>query len=170
MQERVGRMCLVVTVCLCGIVFAILFLTSAGVRKAEADAPAADKVEILFAGEKIYGLKGFSYEAHDSKRPVEDTGKEETVRAYGMVDVKGSILVNPNSELLNKHMENNTSFEIILYIMQDSYPEVIEIRQFRFEGVHVDGRAFQMDSEGYALSTYTFTADGVLSDQAQVVE
>ena len=99
MHKRAGKICLLVTICLSGIVFTILFLTSVAVRKAEAVASASEKVEILFAGERIDGLKGFTYEAHSIK-PSSGTGNADSV-----MKVKGTILVSPNSELLNKRME-----------------------------------------------------------------
>ena len=93
-------------------------------------------------------------------RPVEDPMQEARLGVvYGRLHVKGKILVHSNSELLNKHMDNNTHFQIILSIMQDSYPEGLGLRQLTFDGCHCDDREFQIDSHGYALTTYTFTAD-----------
>jgi len=167
MQKRAGKICLLVTICLSGIVFTILFLTFIGVRKAEAVASTSEKVEILFAGERIDGLQGFTYEAHSIKP---SSGQDKAGSADSVMEVKGTILVSPNSELLNKHMEEDTTFEIALYIMQGSYLEGIETHQFRLEGVSVKDRVFQMDAGGNALSTYAFTAAGVLSDQVQMVD
>jgi hypothetical protein len=64
------------------------------------------------------------------------------------------ILVHSNSELLNKHMDNNTSFQIIVSIMQDSYPEGLGIKQFTFDDFHVDDREFQLDGQSYFMHTY----------------
>lgn len=106
---------------------------------------------------------------------------------YGRLHVKGKILVHSNVEvlaqgyapvggtlveeaelvmdlacpLLNRHMENNTSFQIILSVMQDSYPEGLGLKKFVFDGCHVDDREFQLDSHGYAVTAYTFTADRI---------
>ena len=72
---------------------------------------------------------------------------------------QAEVAMQLTSPLLYEHMENNTSFQIILSIMQDSYPEGLGMKQFTFDGCHVDDREFQIDSHGYALTTYTFTAD-----------
>jgi hypothetical protein len=70
---------------------------------------------------------------------------------------EGTILVDSNSDLLNEFYDNNSSFQVILSIMQDSYPE--GLLQFALDTCHIDDREFQIDSHGYALTTYTFTAD-----------
>jgi hypothetical protein len=72
---------------------------------------------------------------------------------------EGRILVHSDSELLDELYENNTSFQVILSIMQDSYPEGLEI--FYLDMCHVDDREFQLDSHGYALTTYSFNAGNI---------
>jgi hypothetical protein len=126
---------------------------------------AANKTEILFDGEKIHGLKGFTYEVFKDRQDVPGIGMNERIGVvYGRLRVKGKILVHSNSELLNKHMENNTHFQIIMSIKQDSYPEGLGVKMFTFDGCHVDYREFQLDNHGYALTTYTFTADRIRED------
>jgi len=123
---------------------------------------AANKTEILLDGEKIHGLKGFTYKVYKDRQDVPGIGMNERIGVvYGRLRVEGKILVHSNSELLNKHMENNTSFQIIMSIMQDSYPEGLGVKQFTFDGCHVDYREFQLESHGYALTTYIFTADRI---------
>ena len=80
---------------------------------------------------------------------------------YGRLRVEGKILVNSNSELLNQHMENNTHFQIIMTITQDSYPEGLGVKQFTFDGCHLNYREFQLDNHEYGLTTYAFTADRI---------
>jgi hypothetical protein len=123
---------------------------------------AANKTEILFDGEKIHGLEGFTYEVDSERRDVPGIGTtERSGVVYGRLRVKGKILVHSNSELLNGHMENNTHFQIIMSIMQDSYPEGLGVKKFTFDGCHVDRREFQLGSHGYALTTYSFSADRI---------
>jgi len=50
-------------------------------------------------------------------------GGSENILSALFVDVRGKILVHSNSELLDKHMDNNTS----LQIRQESYPEGLNI-------------------------------------------
>ena len=164
MHKRAEKIFLLAAIGVSGIVFTVLLLTSVGVNEAEAVSSTSEKVEILFAGERIDGLQGFTYEAHCIK-PSSATGGADSV-----MEVKGTILVSPNSELLNKRMEEDTTFEIALYIIQGSYLEGMETHQFRLEGVRVKDRVFQMDAGGNALSTYTFTAAEVLSDQVRMVD
>jgi hypothetical protein len=123
---------------------------------------AANKTEILFDGEKIHGLTGFTYKVYKDQQDVPGIGTNERVGVvYGRLRVKGTILVHSNSELLNRHMENNTHFQIVMSIMQDSYPEGLGVKQFTFDGCHVDYREFQLEKSGYGLTTYAFTADRV---------
>lgn len=221
MQKRVGKICLAILVCVFVAVLSVLFLSSVGVEKAEAAVLAANKTEILFDGEEIEGLKGFTYKVYKDRQDVRGIGMNERIGvtyaeaqpdeegelvlttyglplrgvvgmmllpepkglARGRLHVKGKILVACPEEVmdaldptegfidqaeeaarltslvLSGHMDNNTSFQIILSIMQNSYPEGLGIKQFTFDGCHVDDREFQIDSHGYALTTYTFTAD-----------
>lgn len=143
---------------------------------------AANKTDILFDGEKIHGLKGFTYIVCGigmNERTAEGSliyNDDQTIEVQGIglglnagtgasnanMHVKGKILVYSNSELselLNKHLDAGMSFQVILSVMQDSYPEGLGLKQFTFDGCHVDDREFQLDSHGYALTTYTFTSD-----------
>lgn len=123
---------------------------------------AANKTEVLFDGQSIPGLKGFTYKVFKDRQDVRGIGKQERLGVvYGRLNVKGQILVHSNSELLNKHMQSNTSFQIVVQIAQDSYPEALGTKKLTFDGCHVDDREFQLDSHGYGLSTYTFTADRI---------
>ncbi len=95
----------------------------------------------------IYGLKGFTYKVYKDRQDVRGIGMNERIGVtyYQRADdgstfpvltvlfsdglvVKGKILVHSNSELLNKHMDNNTSFQILLSVMQDSYPEGLGLK------------------------------------------
>ncbi len=222
MKKRKGVF-LAVPACLLVVGLAGWFLTSAGAPKAEAAVLAANKTEILFDGEEILGLKGFTYKVYKDRQDVRGLGvKERTGVTYvvGKVDEDGEVtwttyghsprqvaaMMKRNSSpmggsyhvegtvtfisprdvqdlmgdiqpippidfaddasdrtapLLTNHMDNNTSFQIDLSIMQDSYPEGLGIKQFTFDGCHVDDREFQIDSHGYALTTYTFTGDRI---------
>jgi len=123
---------------------------------------AANKTEILFDGEKIHGLSHFSYEVFKDTQDVSAVGSAERVGVvYGCLKTCGLIDVNSNSELLNKHMDNNTHFQIIMSVMQDSYPEGLGMKQFTFDGCHVDKREFALAAHGVGHTTYTFTADRV---------
>ena len=123
---------------------------------------AANKTEILFDGEKIHGLKGFNYEMSKDTQDIGAVGMSERVGVvYGRLKISGTILVYSNSELLNRHMDNNTHFQIVMSIQQDSYPEGLGVKQFTFDGCHVEKREFVLDAHGFALTTYTFTADRV---------
>jgi hypothetical protein len=123
---------------------------------------AANKTDVLFDGEHIHGLKGFTYKVYKDPQDVPGIGRNERIGVvYGRLRVEGKILVHSNSELLNRHMENNTHFQIIMSITQDSYPENLGVKRFTIDGCHVDYREFQLESHGYALTTYTFTADRV---------
>lgn len=155
MQKRVGKICLAVTSCLGVGVLLTVLLTSRGIHNAEAAVLTTNKTEILFDGEKIPELKDFAYNASWSRRPSDDD--------VGVMKIKGRITVHPNSQLLNEHMDANSSFDIIISITQDSHPQGQEINQFVLEGCRVDNRNFHLDAEGYAATSYAFTAQQIQS-------
>jgi hypothetical protein len=154
-QKRVGKICLAVISCLGVGVLLTVLLTSRGIQNAEAAVLTTNKTEILFDGEKIPELKEFSYNASWSRRPTDDE--------VGVMNIRGSISVHPNSQLLNEHMDANSSFDIIISITQDSHPQGQEINQFVLEGCRVDNRNFHLDAEGYAATSYAFTAQQIQS-------
>jgi len=123
---------------------------------------AANKTDVLFDGEKIPGLKGFGFKVADDRQDVRGLGNQERIGVvYGKLQIKGQIIVNSNSELLNKHMGDRSSFQIVVQVDQTAYPEELGKRKMTFDGCHVDEREFTLDANGYALSTYTFTADRI---------
>lgn len=155
MQNRVGKICLLVVSCLCAGALFTVFLDSRGIQEVEAAVLETNKTEILFDGEKIEGLKDFSYNASWSRRPSEDE--------VGVMKIKGSISVHPNSQLLNDYMVANGSFDVILSITQDAPSQGREINQFVLEECRVDNKNFHLDAEGYAVTTYAFTAQQIQS-------
>ncbi|MFH1724505.1 MAG: hypothetical protein ABII00_07775 [Elusimicrobiota bacterium] len=125
---------------------------------------AANKTEIMFDGEKIHGLKGFTYKVYKDRRDVRGDGKKEgTGLLQKRLHVIGEILVHSSSELLDKHMDNNTSLQIILQtIMQDSYPEGLSGPTFRFHECAIEGmRPLSRGDGARAFTVYSFRAAGV---------
>jgi hypothetical protein len=123
---------------------------------------AANKTEVLFDGEKIPGLRGFAFKVADDRQDVRSLGAQERIGVvYGRLQIKGQIIVNSNSELLNKHMNERSSFQIVVQIDQTAYPEDLGKKKITFDGCHIDEREFTLDANGYALTTYTFTADRI---------
>lgn len=152
---------------------------------------AANKTEVLVDGQPIPGLKGFTYKVYKDRQDVREIGENEIITEGSLIynddqiievqgiglglnagigasnanlHVKGKILVYSNSELselLDQHMQDNTCFQIVLQTEQTSYPESLGTKKITFDGVHVDDREFTMDTHGYGLTTYTFTADRI---------
>ncbi|HLF05893.1 MAG TPA: hypothetical protein VI893_01740 [Thermoplasmata archaeon] len=121
---------------------------------------AANKTEVMFDGEKVPGLKGFAFKVFEDKQEVRGIGSEERLGVvYGRLHIKGQILVHSNAEFLNKKMIERDSFQVVVRIDQTSYPEDSGKKSITFDGCHLDDREFTLDANGYALTTYTFTAD-----------
>lgn len=121
----------------------------------------ANKVEILFDGQLIAGIKGFTFKVYKDKQEIPAIGSHETFGySYGKLHVRGQILVHSNSKLLNEHMEADTTFQIVVSMPADSFQPGVEgvLKQMTFDEVHVDDREFSLDAHGYALTTYTWSA------------
>ena len=113
--------------------------------------------ELSFDGEKLHGLKGFTYKVYKDRQDVHGIGIN-----YGRLHVRGKILVHSNSELLNTHMDDYTSFEIILSIMQESYPEGLSTRSFAFKNCTLHAIHSLWNPAGERdFRVYSFTAEGV---------
>lgn len=123
---------------------------------------AGNKTEILFDGEKIHGLSFFSYEVVNDLQDVAGVGMNERIGVvHGGLKISGVIRVCSNSELLNRHMENHTHFQMIVSITQNSYPEGLGVKQFTFDGCFVLKREFSLPAHGFGQTDYTFTSDRV---------
>jgi len=138
------------------------------------------RVNVLLNGQPIPGLKEIVFKVYKGPQELwEGRLHPTTSKAFALkvfkrgrqvqgirpltegVYVKGRIIIRSDSSHLKRFHQNNKSFEIILSIMQDSYPESLGLKQFTFNRCHVDDREFKLDSHGYALTTYTFTADRI---------
>jgi hypothetical protein len=121
---------------------------------------AANKTEVMFDGEKIGGLKGFAFKVFEDKQEVRGIGTEERLGVvYGRLHIKGQVLIHSNSEFLNRRMLEREPFQVVVRIDQSTYPEKSGTKSITFDGCHIDDREFTLDANGYALTTYTFTAD-----------
>ena len=120
----------------------------------------ANKTEVMFDGEKVPGLKGFAFKVFEDKQEVRGIGTEERLGVvYGRLHIKGQILVHSNSEFLNSKMLERKPFQVVVRMDQSAYPEDLGTKSISFDGCHIDDREFTLDANGYALTTYTFTAD-----------
>ena len=121
----------------------------------------ANKVDILFDGQTIPGIKGFTFKVYKDKREIPAIGSQETFGySYGKLHIRGQILVHSNSKLLNDHMTNDNTFQIVVAMPLDSFQPGVDalIKKMTFDEVHVDDREFSLDAHGYAVTTYTWSA------------
>ncbi len=121
----------------------------------------ANKVEILFDGKQIPGIKGFTFKVYKDKKEIPAIGSSETFGySYGKLHIRGQILVHSNSKLLNDHMEQDNTFQIVVAMPLDSFQPGADsiIKKMTFDEVHVDDREFSLDAHGYAMTTYTWSA------------
>lgn len=121
----------------------------------------ANKVEILFDGQPIPGIKGFTFKVYKDKKEIPAIGSHETFGySYGKLHVRGQIMVHSNSKLLNEHMDADTTFQIVVAMPLDAFMPSVEstLKKMTFDEVHVDDREFSLDAHGYAVTTYTWSA------------
>ncbi len=121
----------------------------------------ANKVEILFDGAPIAGIKGLTFKVYKDKREIPAIGSPETFGySYGKLHIRGQVLVHSNSKFMNEHMESDTTFQIVVMMPADPYQPGVDgiMKQMTFDEVHVDDREFSLDAHGYAITTYTWSA------------
>lgn len=115
--------------------------------------PAASNTEVLFDGEAIDGLIGLNFKVYKDRQDV---------RGIGM-RVKGKILVHSNSEILNAHMDTDTSFQVILSTTHDSSPDESDSKRFILEACRLDavGSLVNNITNEVDFRVYSFTCQGV---------
>jgi hypothetical protein len=121
----------------------------------------ANNTTILIDGKKVPGLRSISYKTIRNRQDVPEIGINERINVvFGRWKITGTIIVNSVSEMLNKHMEDDSPFQIVVSMLVPPVtPDGQEAtKKLTFDTVHLDDREFSLDAHGYALTTYTFTA------------
>jgi hypothetical protein len=121
----------------------------------------ANNTTILIDGKKIPGLRSVSYKTIRNRQDVPEIGLNERIGVvFGRWKITGTVIVNSVSEGLNKHMEDDSPFQIVITMLVPPLtPDGQEAtKKLTFDNCHLDDREFSLDAHGYALTTYTFTS------------
>lgn len=121
----------------------------------------ANNTNVLIDGKKVPGLRSISYKTIRNRQDVPEIGMNERINVvFGRWKIQGTVIVNSVSEGLNKHMEKDSPFQIVITMLVP--PATADgqatTKKLTFDECHLDDREFSLDAHGYALTTYTFTS------------
>jgi hypothetical protein len=121
----------------------------------------ANNTKVTIDGQPVPGLRSISYKTIRNRQDVPEIGMNERIGVvFGRWKITGTIIVNSVSESLNKHMEDDSRFQIVITMIvppvaADGQPTT---KSLTFDECHLDDREFSLDAHGYAITTYTFTS------------
>lgn len=121
----------------------------------------ANNTHVTIDGQPVPGLRSISYKTIRNRQDVPEIGVNKRIGVvFGRWKITGTIIVNSVSETLNKHMEADSNFQIVITM---DIPPVDPngqktTKSLSFDQCHLDDREFSLDAHGYAITTYTFTS------------
>lgn len=108
----------------------VLVLVVLNVMPVQGGVSATYKTGILFGGEEVSELIGFTYKVYKDRQDV--------IGNYGLLRVRGKILVHSNSELLNGYFDDDISFQIVLSKIQSLHLKEAGNQRFTLHSCQLD--------------------------------
>jgi hypothetical protein len=122
---------------------------------------AATRSSVLLDGEAIEGLQSLTYRVVKNQEDIAAIGTDERIDvSFGLKTVEGALKVKSTNAVLNKHLSENTSFQIVATLKKEL--GITQATQtVTFDECFMDDKDFGIDANGVAVTTYSFTATRV---------
>jgi hypothetical protein len=122
---------------------------------------AANRSSVLLDGEPIEGLQSLTYKVKKNREDVPAIGTDERIDvSFGLKIVEGTLKVKSTNPVLNKHLADNTKFQIVANLKKEL--GVTQATQtVTFDDCFLDDKDFGIDTNGVAVTTYYLTATRV---------
>ena len=122
---------------------------------------AANRSSVLLDSEPIEGLQSLTYKVKKNREDVAAIGTDERIDvSFGLKIVEGTLKVKSTNPVLNKHLADNTTFQVVANLKKEL--GVTKATQtVAFDDCFLDDKDFGIDTNGVAVTTYYFTAKRV---------
>jgi hypothetical protein len=122
---------------------------------------AATRSSVLLDGEAIEGLQSLTYRVVKNQEDIAAIGTDERIDvSFGLKTVEGALKVKSTNAVLNKHLSENTSFQIVANLKKE-LGITKGTQTVTFDECFMEDNDFGIDANGIAVTTYSFTATRV---------
>ncbi len=125
----------------------------------------ANSSKVSIDGAEITGLHSIVFRVVTEREDIRAVGSNERVDvSFGLRVVQGEIAVRSHSKELDKHLLDQTSFQVVASLRKDKGLDQPASRTITFMKCFAESKRLQMDAGGTALTTYAFTATSVTEE------
>jgi hypothetical protein len=117
----------------------------------------ANRSSVLVDGSPLEGLQSLVYRVVTEREDIRAVGSNERVDVmFGLRTVRGELVVKSASFSLDGMLDKRQKFQIVATLKRTEGSD--ETRTASFDDCFVEGKAFQLDAHGSAVTTYAFSA------------
>ncbi len=121
----------------------------------------ANRSNVQIDGAALEGLQSISFRQIREQEDVMAIGSEERIGvAYGATRVSGQLVVTSSADILNTHMAEGTSFQIVAQLKKELGTGQAS-QTVTFDDCYVRDRTFGISANRTGTTTYEFTATRV---------
>jgi hypothetical protein len=120
----------------------------------------ANRSSVLVDGAAVEGLQSLVYRVVTEREDIRAVGSNERVEViFGFRTVRGELVVKSASFTLDGLLDKRQKFQLVANLKRTEGTE--DTRTMSFDDCFVEGKAFQLDAHGSAVTTYAFSATRV---------
>jgi hypothetical protein len=121
----------------------------------------ANRSSVLVDGTAVEGLQTLVFRIVTEREDIRAVGSDERIDlSFGLRTVQGELVVKSANYLLDTHLSEKTSFQLVANLKKDQAADAPK-RTLSFDDCYVEGKSFGMDASGSAVTTYAFSATRV---------
>ena len=121
----------------------------------------ANRSNVLVDGTAVEGLQTLVFRIVTEREDIRAVGSDERIDlSFGLRTVQGELVVKSANYLLDTHLSEKTSFQLVANLKKDQAADAPK-RTLSFDDCYVEGKSFGMDASGSAVTTYAFSATRV---------
>ena len=121
----------------------------------------ANRSSVLVDGTAVEGLQTLVFRIVTEREDIRAVGSDERIDlSFGLRTVQGELVVKSANYLLDTHLSEKTSFQLVANLKKDQAADAHK-RTLSFDDCYVEGKSFGMDASGSAVTTYAFSATRV---------
>jgi len=121
----------------------------------------ANRSSVLVDGTAVEGLQTLVFRIVTEREDIRAVGSDERIDlSFGLRTVQGELVVKSANYLLDTHLSEKTSFQLVANLKKDQAADAPK-RTLSFDDCYVEGKSFGMDASGTAVTTYAFSATRV---------
>jgi hypothetical protein len=117
----------------------------------------ANRSSVLVDGKAVDGLQSLAFRVVTEREDVRAVGSSERVEVlFGLRTVRGELIIKSANVALDGLLDKRQKFQLVTTLKRGEGGD--ETRTLSFDDCYVEGKAFQMDANGAAVTTYAFSA------------